>query len=68
MIDYGELLLGSIHGVEIVLALILVVMFLAFLKISRGVKSLESIAESLEQMPAAKEYRSRIRQAGRKVA
>jgi hypothetical protein len=68
MICQWDLLLDSLHGIEIVLALILVLMFVAFLAIRRGVKSLESIAESLEQMPAAKEYRIRARQAGRKVA
>jgi hypothetical protein len=39
-----------------------------YFKIGRAVEALESIAESLEQMPAAKEYRTRVRQAGRKVA
>jgi hypothetical protein len=39
-----------------------------YFKIGRAVEALESIAESLEQMPAAKEYRTRLRQAGRKVA
>lgn len=39
-----------------------------YFRIGQAVDVLESIAESLGQMPAAKEYRSRIRSAGRKVA
>ena len=39
-----------------------------YFKISRAVKALESIAESLEQLPAAKEHRNRLNQPRRRVA
>jgi len=39
-----------------------------YFKISRAVKALESIAESLEQLPAAKEHRDRLNQPRKRVA
>jgi hypothetical protein len=54
--------------IQVVLLLLLRPLLLWYLRIGHAVDALESIAESLEQMPAAKEYRTRVRQAGRKVA
>ena len=50
------------------LMLILRPLVLWYWKISRAVEALESIALSLEQMPVAKEYRARVKQAARRVA
>jgi hypothetical protein len=52
---------------EIVLLLVLRPFLLWYLKVNRAVEALESIAESLEQMPAAKQYRSSLNQPRRKV-
>jgi hypothetical protein len=54
--------------IQVVLLLLLRPILLWYLRIGRAVEALESIAESLEQMPAAKEYRTRLRQGGRRVA
>lgn len=61
-------LLIPILLIQVVLLLVLRPILLWYFRIGQAVDALESIAESLEQMPAAKEYRQRIRQAGRRVA
>jgi len=61
-------LLLQIIAVQILILLALRPLLLWYLKIGRAVTALELIAESLEQMPAAKEYRARNNQRGRRVA
>lgn len=54
--------------IQAVLLLLLRPLLLWYFRIGQAVDALESIAESLEQMPAAKEYRAKVRAMGRKVA
>jgi hypothetical protein len=66
----GALIIAPFLVFVILLALMLLLrpIILWYWRIGQAVDALESIAESLEQMPAAKEYRTRIRSAGRRVA
>jgi len=57
----------TILGFQIVLLLALRPLILWYFKISPAVRALESIAESLEQMPAAREHRARMNQSVRRV-
>lgn len=61
-------LLAIMLGAPIVLLLVLRPLVLWYWKVNRAIAALESIALSLEQMPAAKEYRSRQNAPRRRVA
>jgi len=54
--------------IQVVILLLLRPAILWYLKISRAINALESIAESLEQLPAAREYRNRTNPNPRRVA
>lgn len=66
-----ELIIGPFLVFAVILLALMLLLrpiVLWYFRIHDLVDALESIAESLEQLPAAKEYRQRIRQSGRKVA
>lgn len=62
-----ELWLGILAG-QIVLLLVLRPMILWYFKFSRMTKALESIDESLKQLPAVQAYRAKMSQPRRRVA
>ena len=62
-----EFWIGYLMGIAVLIFLVREVMWRWF-GIRRAIRALESIAESLEQLPAAREHRDRLNQPRRRSA